>query len=141
MSDDRFDVAVLLKRQLSHLDRLEIEGQEVLLPGKLAPYLSLAVHELGTNALKHGSLRGQTGTVHLTWSQPEPGHLRIIWAERGGAVPGSVPADDGSRRRGFGTQLLTKVFESATGGSCRLSFEPEGLVWTATVPSAVELAL
>lgn len=141
MSDDRFDLAALLERQLSHLDRVHLEGPDVLLPGKLAPYVSLAVHELGTNALKHGSLRGQTGGVQLTWLKPDADHLLIRWVERGDPLPAPRFGDDAPRPDGFGSQLLTRVFESATGGKCRLSYEPDGLVWTATVPSAVELAL
>lgn len=141
MSEDRFDLAALLKRQLSHLDRVHLDGPDVLLPGKLAPYLSLAMHELGTNALKYGSLRGRAGTVQLTWSQPDSSHLRISWIESGDQVLQATSSDGDGRRRGFGSELLTKVFASATGGECRLTFDPDGLIWTAVVPSVPELGV
>ncbi|RYE64768.1 MAG: PAS domain S-box protein [Oxalobacteraceae bacterium] len=141
MSDDRFDLATLLKHQLSHLNRVHFEGPDVLLPGRLAPYLSLAVHELGTNALKYGSLRGSHGTVRLTWSEHGSDQLRINWVEQGDPNPTSSSGIAEGQRKGFGSQLLTKVFEGATGGKCCLSLEPEGLTWTATVKTAVELSV
>lgn len=141
MSDDRFEMSALLTRQLSHLDRVKVSGPEVLLPGKLAPYLALAVHELGTNALKYGSLRGEGGIVYLTWKKPDPDNVQISWTERGGAVLAGTITNVADRRGGFGSQLLTRVFENATGGQSRLSFESEGLVWTATIPTAVQLTL
>lgn len=141
MSDDRFELGALLARQLSHLDRVKIGGPEVLLPGKLAPYLALAVHELGTNAVKYGSLSKEEGQVHLTWKTLDADRVHISWSEQGGGMSVATSAKGEYRRRGFGSQLLTRAFENATGGKSSLSFEPEGLVWTATVPTVMELTL
>lgn len=141
LSDDRFVLSALLKRQLSHLDRVHLEGPEVLLPGKLASYISLAVHELGTNALKYGSLSAPGGRVDLSWEAADADHVRISWKEQGGSLAATAHTEGGARRNGFGSQLLTKVFESATGGKAALSFEQEGLVWIAIIPTTLELAL
>lgn len=141
MSDDRFDLAELLKRQLSHLDRVSFEGPDVLMPGRLAPYIALAVHELGTNALKHGSLREPSGRVDISWFRPEPDQLSIRWSETADRPIDDVIAHEGSARKGFGSQLLTRVFEGATGGTTQLSLGTGGLVWTATIPTALELAV
>ena len=141
MSDDRFSLQVLLARQLSHLEGVELDGPEVLLPGKFAPYLSLAVHELGTNALKHGSLRVRNGKVAVSWAQTRPDQVRLSWRERGGPAPTAEPAFATGRNRGFGSLLLTKVFEGATGGEVDMEFERDGLRWTATMPTGVELHL
>lgn len=141
MSDDRFEMGALLARQVSHLNRVKISGPEVLLPGKLAPYLALAVHELGTNALKYGSLRGEDGSVYLTWTRPDPDHVQISWTERGGALLGGDTVSSADRQGGFGSQLLTRAFENATGGRSTLSLKPEGLVWTGTIPTTIQLTL
>jgi len=141
MSDDRFSLQALLARQLSHLEGVELNGPEVLLPGKIAPYLSLAVHELGTNALKHGSLRVRDGRVAVSWVPTHPNRVRLSWRERGGPAPTSGAADSLGRNRGFGSLLLTKVFEGATGGEVDMQFGREGLDWTATIPTGVELRL
>lgn len=141
MSDDRFSLQGLLTRQLSHLEGVELDGPEVLLPGKVAPYLSLAVHELGTNALKHGSLRVRDGRVTVSWAQTRPDQVRLSWQERGGPAPTSGPASAPGRNGGFGSLLLTKVFEGATGGEVDMEFGRDGLRWTAIIPTGVELRL
>ena len=138
MSDDRFSLQDLLARQLSHLEGVEWDGPEVFLPGKIAPYLALAVHELGTNALKHGSLRVRDGKVTVSWFQTRPDQLCVSWRERGGPTePSSAPG----RKAGFGSQLLTRVFESATAGKVDMKFGHDGLCWTAIIPTGVELRL
>lgn len=141
MTDDRFDLASMLRRQLSHLDRVDLDGPEVFLPGRLAPYLSLAVHELGTNALKYGSLREAEGRVKLRWNVADEDCLRLSWAEVGG--PKICPSVQTSprQRMGFGSQLLTKVFEAATDGKTALRFDPDGLKWEATIPTKMRLTL
>ncbi|MBB5660654.1 PAS domain-containing protein [Brevundimonas halotolerans] len=141
MSDDRFSLRDLLARQLSHLERVEMEGPEVLLPGKIAPYLSLAVHELGTNALKYGSLSVPEGRVAVRWIQSDPDHVRLSWQEQGGPVVKPCPTGGKARGGGFGSMLLTRVFEGATGGEVDLQFAEDGLHWTATIPTGVELRL
>lgn len=141
MSDDRFSLGDLLTRQLSHLERVELEGPEVLLPGKVAPYLSLAVHELGTNALKYGSLGVPEGRVSVRWALSGPDQVRLSWTESGGPVVTACPTGAKARGGGFGSRLLTRVFEGATGGEVDLRFDPEGLTWTATLPTGIELRL
>lgn len=141
MTDDRFELGRLLARQLSHLERVDLDGPQVLLPGKLAPYLSLAVHELGTNALKYGSLQADEGRVRLTWCLPDDEHVCLSWEELGGPSPRASSPGPEKGNGGFGSQLLTKVFQAATEGKSTLSFPPEGLKWEATVPTKFSLKL
>lgn len=136
MSDDRFSLRDLLARQLSHLDGIRLcDAEDVLVPGKLGPYIALAVHELGTNALKYGSLSVADGHVELLW---EPAGLDVVtvsWRERGGPCCATASGP------GFGSTLLTRVFGAATGGATTLSIEPEGLHWTATFSVRPELSM
>lgn len=85
------------------LSRIRIEGQNTYLPARAAMPMGLAVHELATNAAKHGALSVSDGTVDIVWWVVESGRtrsLRFTWVERGG------PTVTTPERRGFGTELL-----------------------------------
>jgi two-component sensor histidine kinase len=78
----------------------EVQGPACRVPRDACVPLSLALHELCTNASKHGALAVPQGKVALTWTRDEDGHLRFQWRERGGPpVPEQRPV-------GMGTQLL-----------------------------------
>ena len=96
---------------------------------RVAQALVLGLHELATNAAKHGALSRPEGRVEVRLSA-EPGSggggaLRILWAETGGPLlPSGPPA-----RRGFGTRLLERALaqDLGPGSEVRLRFEPTGL--------------
>lgn len=137
LADDRFELRALLERQLSHLSGVVLEGEETPLPGALAPYVALAVHELGTNALKYGSLSVPGGRVVVAWSREADGRMTLSWTESGGPPP---PPETG-RGAGFGSTLLSKVFASATGGETQVDLPASGLVWTARFSAAPSVTL
>lgn len=105
--------------------RINIGGAAVTLDAQQAQNMSLAVHELATNAVKYGALANSQGTIHVTWST-EREVLNFRWEEAGG--PAVVPPT----RRGFGTLLLRATFSEIkldypeTGFSCeiRMPVEP-----------------
>jgi PAS domain S-box-containing protein len=103
--------------------RIEVAGgPSVWLPPKAVLGLSLGLHELATNALKHGSLTVPTGRVSLSWtSEPEQG-VRLHWVERGGPPP--KPPE----HQGFGTRLLQRGLpgELGPGSTVAVTFLPEG---------------
>jgi two-component sensor histidine kinase len=90
--------------------RVSVDGPEVYLSSNAAQGFALIMHELATNAAKHGSLTSETGTVSARWSvdtsAQEP---RIIfqWRERGGP-PVSPP-----KRKGFGSLILERALSTA----------------------------
>jgi two-component sensor histidine kinase len=91
----------------------------------------MAVHELVTNAGKHGSLSEPGGQVDVTWSvaRTEQGlTLVLVWKETGGPVPRR------SRKPGFGTRLINMVIERQLNGKVEQSFRQEGLDIELTVP-------
>src|SRR5690606_9724949 len=53
---DRVSVKSIVEANLGHLGRVDVIGDGATIPGRSAPYLALALHELGTNAVKHGAL-------------------------------------------------------------------------------------
>jgi PAS domain S-box-containing protein len=117
-------------------DRRLIEGPEFALSPKTALSLSLAMHELSTNALKYGAWSTLDGVVSIRWStyRPEgggPERLQLVWTERGG------PAVEPPHRRGFGSRLIERGLAGEMGGDVEMRFEPEGLVCVIDAPLTV----
>jgi two-component sensor histidine kinase len=107
--------------------RWRIEGPEVSLPPQLALSLSLALHELATNAAKYGALSAAGGEVEVGWSADD-GQLWLTWRERGGP-PVTPPT-----RRGFGTRLIERGLARELGGEVKLEFTPGGVVCEVWAP-------
>lgn len=134
-SGNRVSVRSVVEANIGHLSRIEVTGDDATVSGRAAPYLALALHELGTNALKYGALAHEVGAVELTWREDGHGHLHIEWKERSPVPP--EPTDT----QGFGTALLTRIFAAATNGRAQREFAPSGLQWTAVLPIAPELTV
>jgi PAS domain S-box-containing protein len=125
-------VADALEHLAGDQGRFEVSGPPLWLTPRAALALSLALHELGTNAVKYGALSNEGGTVSIRWRVDE-GRLIFEWRERGGP-PVSPPAS-----RGFGSRLIERGLETDLGGGAALMFEPEGL--TCRIHAALETAL
>ena len=122
----------LVEQEVANLTdacQLDLHGDpDLSLPPKEAADLALALHELATNAIKHGAWSVPDGCVTLRWSVDRSARvLQLGWRETGGPAV-SVPSDRG----GFGTTLLKGLF--AGSGGVKLSFEPHGLSCTIAVP-------
>jgi PAS domain S-box-containing protein len=103
-------------------DRIRLEGGDVRLPPQVAMSLSMAFHELGTNALKYGALSVPEGRVVVGWTVDGAGPtLRLNWSESGGP-PVRPPT-----ARGFGSRLLERGLASELQGEVRMIFDPAGL--------------
>jgi PAS domain S-box-containing protein len=114
-----------------YLDRITFAGPNVFLEADPTFGLSMAVHELATNASKHGSLNQRRGRVEVTWhvKRTDQGLTLIFrWLERGGSAPKR------QRKTGFGSRLIEMVIERQLNGRVRMSFEPDGLDAELTVP-------
>lgn len=111
--------------------RVRISGPALRLDPKTALSLSMAFHELGTNALKYGALSRPDGYVALEWREDSAGDLAIRWIEHGG--PPVTPPE----RRGFGSRLLERGLAAELHGEVLLRFEPEGLECLIRAPLAV----
>jgi two-component sensor histidine kinase len=105
--------------------RVVAEGPEVFLNPNAAQGFALVIHELATNAVKHGAMTTDNGTVSVRWSldatSSEPAIL-FQWHERGGP-PASPP-----RRKGFGTVLLERAVAN-TGAPPHFEYSPEGFTY------------
>ena len=85
------------------------EGPEILLPEGIVRTLALALHELATNAAKHGALAVETGSLYITWSEVLVGDerwLELQWVETGVVIP---PEKQNATQRGFGRKLIERA--------------------------------
>lgn len=108
--------------------RLQIRGEEILLPPRHAVAMVLALHELYTNAIKYGALSNDAGRVSLEWERTGGPRLRLRWSEHDG--PPVVPPE----RRGFGTRLVERSLSQDLDADVSLDFRPSGLVCTIDLP-------
>jgi two-component sensor histidine kinase len=102
---------------------------ELRLNPAAAQDLVLALHELATNAAKHGALSAPEGSVTLE-GRVEGGELVLTWGEAGGP-PAAPPT-----RRGFGTTLLEQAVAHQNKGRVGFDWRPEGLACTLVLPLA-----
>lgn len=92
------------------------------LDSRQAIALSLALHELATNAAKHGALSVPQGRVTLAAMREDTGLLALCWQETGGP-----PACGEALGSGFGTRLLLRALPAELGGTIVLHTPAEGL--------------
>ena len=110
--------------------RFTVRGPPLVVKSRQALALSLAIHELATNALKYGALTVSSGHVSVTWSTEdhETSKFVFIWQELGGP-PASKPA-----RLGFGSRLISRVLQEDFRGSVEVTYKSTGLICRLTAP-------
>jgi two-component system CheB/CheR fusion protein len=120
----------LKPHQLGPGDRLEISGPDLHIKPTAALALGLVVHELTTNAAKHGALSRAEGRVFIGWSVRDEQLPRLVlqWKEIDG------PAAKKPSRKGFGTTLIERELKQTLGGNARLHYNDSGLEATLSIP-------
>ncbi|MBK8840189.1 MAG: sensor histidine kinase [Hyphomonadaceae bacterium] len=113
-------VTAALAPHCSDGDRATITGPELALNGRRAHGLTLALHELATNAAKYGALSTDRGWIEIVWTI-DAGQLAFLWREHAG------PSVVTPARRGFGSLLITRNLGVAFGGKVDVQFHPTGL--------------
>jgi PAS domain S-box-containing protein len=111
---------------------LTLNGPLIALKPKAAETLGLAVHELATNAIKHGALAQPEGRIEIAWAVAGSGlpELQLSWTEHGAVVTPVVAP----RRRGFGTEMLEHALAYELKGSSQTEFRPSGFRCVLRVP-------
>jgi PAS domain S-box-containing protein len=105
-------------------DQFTLDGPSVRLTPKAAESLGLAIHELATNAVKHGAFTVEGGRIDVNWRKQARGDeawLSIDWKESG--MTGR-PIEQ--KRKGFGTLLLQQALQYDLGAQVTPRFEPHG---------------
>lgn len=121
-------VRAQLKPFIDEKQRIAIQGPLVLLSSDAAQSIGMALHELATNASKHGALSVPTGHVDVIWDwQPDTGAGRkfcLTWRETGG------PEVKAPTRKGFGHIVIEQLTAANVRGTAKLHWLREGVVWT-----------
>jgi two-component sensor histidine kinase len=101
-------------------DQFRVSGVDLPLDGRRAHALTLALHELATNAAKYGALSVEGGWIEIAWSDID-GAFDLLWREHDGP-PVTAPT-----RKGFGSRLITANLGVAFLGSADLRFNATGV--------------
>lgn len=130
------DLIAMLRGELSHFmeeatpSRITLSGPSVMVAPVTAQPLSMALHELATNAAKYGSLSNPGGTLALTWKLDCSGaRLRLRWTERGGPAIAGAP-----KRSSFGSRVIRTTVRDQLSGGVEFDWRPEGLICDIDIP-------
>lgn len=109
-------------------DRIKASGSQIALQADAVVPLSMALHELATNAVKHGALSNATGHIDIDWRLVEQNgsQVELTWQESGGPTVER-------RAAGFGTKLINRALHDL-GGETEIKFDPQGLCCTLVLP-------
>ncbi|MEH3104631.1 MAG: PAS domain-containing protein [Sphingomonas phyllosphaerae] len=103
--------------------RFSIEGPSIRLSPEITLALSMALHELATNAIKYGALSVPDGSVQIRWALADCAgqrRFRFSWIERDG------PVVEPPTRTGFGTRMIERVLAGHVSGKAAMSYPPSG---------------
>ena len=129
------DLNELILSQLSHFKeligaRIDLKGPPLFISASAAQTISMALHELATNAGKYGALSNQEGRIDVLWrlDRDEKGRDVFVmsWRESGGP-PVSPPT-----HRGFGSTLVSRIVEVSLNANVELDYPVSGLFWRLT---------
>lgn len=115
--------------------QLVLDGARLLLPPQVAGNLSLAFHELATNAAKYGALSALEGRVVVRWHLEDQRRLVLEWREENG------PPVRSPRRRGFGCELIERILSYELDAEIGLQFPTDGVRCRIVIPLGEETAL
>jgi two-component sensor histidine kinase len=111
--------------------RVKISGPHLALTASAAQPLSMALHELATNAAKYGALSTPNGRVAIEWVRNPDGRVILRWIESGG------PAVTVPTRQNFGLNVIGIVVRSQLSGAVSFDWRPDGLICTAEIPATL----
>ena len=115
-------------------DHVAVSGEDLELLPKAVTVLSLIIHELATNAVKHGALSAPGGRVTIEWQADRGGNegyvFRLCWSESDGP-PVAVP-----KWRGYGRELLETAPHLSLKARCCSTLSPKGwsIFWRRRFP-------
>lgn len=108
-------------------DRLELEGERIVLTGPQGVALGLVINELATNALKYGALSSDHGRLTVGWRREED-HIVLSWREADGPEVRAAAIEN------FGSRLLRRLVEGQLKGSVRRELSGSGVTCVIDFP-------
>ncbi len=110
-------------------EHLQTRGDGVALASSNVAPLTMVLHELATNAAKHGAWSRDGGKVEVAWAYGGDRTLRLDWRERGGPELSATPTP------GYGLRLIEGIVDHQLGGEAVMTFEEGGLLCTLRFPT------
>lgn len=101
--------------------RIHASGPPISLLPHAFSTVALVIHELMTNAVKHGALSGGGGEVTIAWRHDADGHVILDWVESGG------PRVMKPTRQGFGSTIIKRSIPHELGGLVTIDYANQGL--------------
>ncbi len=117
----------LVPFRVGKIPRAEISGPTIILEPKSAQSIAIILHELTTNAVKHGSLSASAGRLRVEWSCGEA-DLVLRWFESDG------PLVEAPSREGMGTRLIGPMVQNELGGKYRFEWKSCGFACEISIP-------
>ena len=136
--DDTVELGEILRLELEAHGAAEdahvvLDGPPVALRLDHVQALALVVHELATNAVKYGALKGEAGRLNVWWREfadgPEGEKLVLEWRESGVTLP-----PDAAERSGFGRQLIERSLAMTLRATTDLVFGADGISCRIDIP-------
>ena len=123
----------LVRRELTPYaagSNTDIHGPEVILIAEAGQVMAMVLHELATNAAKHGALSTKYGRVSIRWHWQLNGSYQLAfrWQEHGGPVVGA-PSNSG-----YGMSLICEAIPYELGGTADFATTPEGVRCELVIP-------
>jgi two-component system CheB/CheR fusion protein len=137
--DDEVDLAEVVRLELrayagEEEGRVTINGPSLALGYERIQTLALALHELTTNAVKHGALNGSGGRLNVCWAVKSCADgvplLVLDWRESGVIMPSDVS------RRGYGRELIERALTYTSRAKTQLTFGADGVACRIEMPLA-----
>ena len=116
--------------------RITAQGPEVPLRKSVVEMFALAIHELLTNAIKHGALANPTGRLSVSWrieATPPEGRIVMDWIERG--IAQSRPLAEVTRR-GYGRTLIEEALRYSLSAETTFELGADNLCCRISLPLA-----
>jgi PAS domain S-box-containing protein len=113
-------------------ERFKIRGENHRLPPKTSLALSIALHELATNALKYGAFSTEGGSILIAWKiepRQEGDRLILDWREKDG------PSVVQPSRKGFGSQVIERGLAHELEATVHLDYQPDGVTCKIDLPA------
>jgi two-component sensor histidine kinase len=111
----------------SRSGRYVVTGDDIRLPPKRALALGIALHELVLNAVIHGALSNDAGSIMVSWTrEPKPtgDRLILVWREKDG--PSVTPTS----KKGFGSRVIEDGLAHELEATVRLDYPKDGVICT-----------
>lgn len=116
-------------------DRITLAGPSVVIHDSIVQTMALAIHELATNARKHGALAAEHGVLKVTWAVRQmddvTSMLALEWVEQGIV---HAPHEEGDTREGYGRELIERALPYTLDAKTSFELNHEGLRCTIDLP-------